>query len=47
MNKDFKQTEKSEDEPPLLGSWNKLYGVVALSLAIMVLLFYIFTKAFE
>jgi hypothetical protein len=47
MNNNIKQTEKSEDEAPLLGSWNKLYGVVALSLAIMVLLFYIFTKAFE
>lgn len=36
-----------DDNPPLLGSWNKLYSVVFISLVIMILLFYLFTKVFE
>lgn len=47
MNKDLDRTKKTEDNPPILGSWNKLYAMVILSLTTIILLFYFFTKAFE
>jgi hypothetical protein len=42
--------EKTEDErlrPPFFSSWSRLYAAVLLNLALQVLLFYLFTKAFE
>ncbi len=36
-----------EDKPPLLGSWNKIYLFVFGELLILILLFYLFTKAFS
>jgi hypothetical protein len=39
-------TESSGDRPPF-GSWRLLYGVVLGELALLILLFYLFTKAFE
>jgi hypothetical protein len=48
MNKENEIKINSEDSsPPIFGSWNKLYGFVLFSLAALVFLFYIFTKAFE
>jgi hypothetical protein len=42
---------KTEDEkdppPPISGSWKKLYSLVIMHLAVLVALFYLFTKAFE
>jgi len=35
------------ERPPFLGSWRRLYGLVLLNLAILILVFYLFTKAFE
>ena len=32
---------------PLLGSWRRLYTAVIAELAVLILLFYLFTKAFE
>jgi len=48
MNKE-KEIESSskEDAPPFFSSWNKLYGIVLIFSAILILLFYFFTKAFE
>ncbi|HSL90003.1 MAG TPA: hypothetical protein VK870_11930 [Ignavibacteriaceae bacterium] len=41
-------TQNNEDEkPPLFKSWKKLYIFVLVQLAALILLFYIFTKAFE
>ncbi len=39
--------EASESPPPVLGSWQRLYMFVIAELAILILLFYLFTKAFE
>lgn len=36
-----------EDPPPIGGSWRFLYAVVVLNLALLILLFYAFTKAFS
>jgi hypothetical protein len=30
-----------------IGSWRRLYGLVLAELAILIVLFYLFTKAFE
>ena len=36
-----------EDPPPVGGSWAKLYALVLLNLAVLVVLFYLFTRAFR
>ena len=33
--------------PPVGGSWRTLYAVVLINLAVLVLLFYLFTRAFR
>ena len=33
--------------PPFGGSWGKLYAAVLLNLALLVALFYLFTRAFR
>jgi hypothetical protein len=35
-----------EEPPPLGGSWKTLYTVVLLNLAVLVVLFYLFTRYF-
>ena len=37
----------SEDQPPIGGTWRRLYAFVVIWLAIQVVIFYAFTKAFE
>ena len=42
------QRQPGEEEPPPFGrSWRLLYAVVVLTLAVLILLFYAFTKAFS
>lgn len=36
----------SDEPPPFLGKWPRVYGAVLAYLAALILLFYIFTKAF-
>lgn len=36
-----------EEPPPLFKSWTTWYAVVLINLAVLVLLFYWFTKTFE
>jgi hypothetical protein len=36
-----------DSSPPLLKSWRRLYAVVLGELAVLIILFYLFTKAFE
>jgi len=36
-----------EDNPPILGTWNKLYLFVLVFHAFLITLFYLFTKAFS
>ena len=37
----------AEEPPPFGGSWRKLYAVVLANLAVLVVLFYLFTRAFR
>jgi hypothetical protein len=41
-----KNTEDQE-KPPLFSSWKRLYALVLLNLVVLIVLFYLFTKAFE
>jgi hypothetical protein len=43
---DDKSKDIIDDKPPFLGSWNKIYLFVFGELVILILLFYLFTKAF-
>lgn len=36
-----------EEQPPIGGSWRVLYAVVIGNLALLILLFYAFTRAFS
>ena len=36
-----------DDKPPILGTWRRLYAAVLINLAVLVALFYAFTRAFE
>lgn len=36
-----------DDLRPPLGSWRRMYALVLGSLAVLILLFYLFTRAFE
>lgn len=39
--------EIKEEKPPILASWKRLYTLVLLNLALLIVLFYLFTKAFD
>lgn len=36
-----------DDKPPILGSWNRLYAFVLILHALIILLFYIFTRVYS
>ncbi len=36
-----------DEPPPILGTWRRLYTVVLLYLAGLILLFYLFTRIFQ
>jgi hypothetical protein len=36
-----------EEPPPVGGTWKTLYAVVLLNLAVLVVVFYLFTRAFR
>lgn len=36
-----------EDAPPVLGTWNRLYALVLIELALCILLFYLFERVFS
>jgi hypothetical protein len=36
-----------DEQPPVLGSWGRMYGVVVAELCVLIALFYLFTRAFE
>ena len=46
-NKRLKDQKTEEEKPPILSSWRRLYTVVLLNLALLIVLFYLFTKAFD
>jgi hypothetical protein len=37
----------SDDPPPFLGTWKRLYAAVLVYLALLIFLFYVFTRTFE
>jgi hypothetical protein len=39
--------DEGEPPPPVGGSWRVLYAAVLINLAVLVLLFYLFTRAFR
>jgi len=48
MNNKKELDKTTEDSPPpIIGSWNKIYGFVFFTLITLIFLFYLFTKAFE
>lgn len=48
MNNKNDPKEITEDPPPpILGNWNNIYGFVFFTLIALILIFYLFTKAFE
>jgi hypothetical protein len=36
-----------EEPPPILGTWRRLYTAVLVYLAVLIVLFYVFTRAFN
>ena len=46
-NEHIENRETDEEKPPILSSWNRLYMVILLNLALLIALFYLFTKAFD
>jgi hypothetical protein len=42
-----RKKSEADDAPPVGGSWRALYAFVLAVLAVLVLLFYIFTRAFR
>ena len=42
-----KTTPDGEEQPPFGGSWRVLYAIVIGHLALLILLFYAFTRAFS
>ncbi len=36
----------SEEPPPLLGSWRRLYAAIVGYLALLIALFYVFTRVY-
>jgi len=46
MDKNSEQIH-SDEQPPVLNSWNKIYLVVLLFLVIQIIFFTFFTKVFE
>lgn len=48
MSERDERDEPAEDEPPPFGgSWGRLYALVLGNLVFLVVLFYLFTKAFR
>lgn len=46
-NDRIENKELDQEKPPLFSSWKRLYAVVLLHLALLIVLFYLFTKAFD
>ncbi len=46
-NERIENKEIDQEKPPILSSWKRLYTVVLLNLVLLIVLFYIFTKAFD
>jgi hypothetical protein len=47
MTDETRNHSQAEEPPPVGGSWNVLYAVVLATLAVFVVLFHLFTRAFR
>ena len=47
MTDETRTEHRIEEPPPIGGSWRTLYTVVLLNLAVLIVLFYLFTRAFR
>ena len=47
MSEEPRVDAETSDEPPPLGSWPRMYALVLGHHALWILLFYLFTRAFE
>jgi hypothetical protein len=47
MKEEPREEHDIEEPPPFGGSWRVLYAAVLLNLAVLVALFYLFTRAFR
>jgi hypothetical protein len=47
MTDETRKHSRGEEPPPFGGSWKTLYTVVLLNLAVLIVLFYLFTRAFR
>ena len=48
MQTDANDRERTDEgKPPLVSSWRRLYALVLVNLAVLIAVFYAFTKAFE
>jgi hypothetical protein len=46
-NERIENKQIDQEKPPILSSWKRLYTIVLLNLALLIVLFYLFTKAFD
>lgn len=46
-NEKIEEKELDQEKPPIFSSWKWLYTAVLLNLAMLIVLFYLFTKAFD
>ncbi len=44
---DSQERDVEEGSPPLLSTWNRIYAVVIGFLAFLIIIFYLFTKAYQ
>lgn len=44
---DLETNSVADDPPPIGRRWSILYAIVLLNLALLIVIFYIFTKVFE
>lgn len=46
MNDEPLQKEVVDEPPPFLGTWPRVYAMVIVFLALLIVLFYLFARAF-
>ena len=44
---DIPQEINDEGRPPVFSSWNRVYAAVLLNLAVLIVMFYLFSKMFD
>lgn len=46
-NERAEEQNDEQEKPPILSSWKQLYIAVLLNLAFLIIIFYLFTEAFD